>query len=301
MGHKQIGIAVERARQHGNANEQHAEQNKENGHHDFIQSLNAARYAERHNGQRNGKRCHMVSNAAKWPGDRTEERRHIGLRHQRSARSLDKVLNEPADDHGIANGDAERTQHGNNANNTADFVTVFHAAHFERLRKRAHRARPHGTAERHFANDARNAQHHDEEQIGNQERRAAVLGYAIREQPNARKAHRRANAGNNECGFAAERVSRCSVFGHKGPFLNCNPLTIADFVFKPHVKRTFRWSISARKGTVGQGGTGQSKPRRTKQAPICISRPAFVGASAIFDFPRLGRNAHSCNRKMLPR
>ena len=109
------------------------------------------------------------------------------------------------------------------------------------------------------------------------------------------------NAGNNECGFAAERVSRCSVFGHKGPFLNCNPLTIADFVFKPHAKRTFRWSISARKGAVGQGGTGQSKPRRAKQAPICISQPAFVGASAIFDFPRLGRNAHSRNRKMLPR
>ena len=204
MGHKQIGIAVERARQHGNANEQHAEQNKENGHHDFIQSLNAARHTERHNGKRNGKRRHMVSNAAKRPGDRAKERCHIGLRHQRSARSLDKVLNEPADDHGIANGNAERAQHGNNANNTADFVTVFHAAHFERLRKRAHGTRAHSTTKRHFANDARNAQHHNEEQIGNQERRATVLGYAIREQPNARKAHRRANAGNDECGFAAE-------------------------------------------------------------------------------------------------
>lgn len=104
---------------------QHAEQDEENGHHDFIQALNAARYAERHNGQRNGERCHMVSNAAKWPGDRAEERRHIGLRQQRSACRLDEVFDEPADDHGIANGNAECAQHGNDANNAADFVTVF--------------------------------------------------------------------------------------------------------------------------------------------------------------------------------
>ena len=41
--------------------------------------------------------------------------------------------------------------------------------------------------------------------------------------------------------------------------------------------------------------------KRAKQAPICIGQPVFAGASAIFDFPRLGRNAHSRNRKMLPR
>lgn len=41
--------------------------------------------------------------------------------------------------------------------------------------------------------------------------------------------------------------------------------------------------------------------QKNEQPPICIGQPAFVGASAIFDFPRLGRNAHSRNRKMLPR
>ena len=227
----------------------------------------------------------MVANAVKRPRDRAEERRHIGLRHQRSARSLDEVLDEPTDDHGIANGDAERAQHGNNANNATDLVAVFHAAHFERLRKRAHGTRAHGATKRHFANDARNAQHHNEEQIRNQERRAAVLGYAIREQPNARKAHRRANAGNDECSFAAERISRRSGFGHRGPFLNCNLFTIADFMFGPHAKRTFRWPIHAQATASGQSGANQSMSKRANErlpkraSSIFGTRPASVNAS----------------------
>ena len=101
---------------------------------------------------------------------------------------------------GVPDGQRQRAEHGDGAQDLARAAAFLAEAHDHGLRERADRAFLRHAAERHLARDAGEAEHHHEHHERNQERRAAELGDAIREQPDAADAHSGSDARNDERG-----------------------------------------------------------------------------------------------------
>ena len=94
--HEQVCVAVERAGQHGHPNEQHAEQDEEQRHHDLVQALDAARDPQDHDGKCDDERRGVPADASEIAGDLTEVPAHIRLGEQGSGCGGEQVLEEPA-------------------------------------------------------------------------------------------------------------------------------------------------------------------------------------------------------------
>ena len=127
----------------------------------------------------------MPADASEIAGDLTEVRAHVRLSEQGSGCGGEQVLEEPSQNDGVADGDAERRKHGHDADGFADARCVGHASEFEGFAERSHRAASHGAAKRHLAHHAGKAEQHDEEQVGDKEGGSAKLRDAVREQPDA--------------------------------------------------------------------------------------------------------------------
>ena len=173
-----------------------------------IKKLNAAADAE-HQDQDGQNQCAALpevvavggSHAAECAGEAVN-----GSGRQRGAgEGADHVLQDPAHDHGITNGQCQRTQHRNQTQCAAGSLLTQSAlrSHTEGI----HRACAGCAAERHLTDDAGGADEQNKQQIRNQEGTAAVCCHTGREQPDIAHADGRADAGQNEAPPGGKAVS----------------------------------------------------------------------------------------------
>ena len=82
-----------------------------------------------------------------------------------------------------------------------------HAAHLHGAPESAHGAGAHGAAEGHLPDHASEAEQGHEDEVRNEEGRAAQLGHTVGEQPDIGHAHRTAHAGEDEPGVGGPGVA----------------------------------------------------------------------------------------------
>lgn len=117
----------------------------------------------------------MPADASEIAGDLAEIRAHVRLGEQRSGCGGEQVLEEPSQNDGVADGDAERGEHGHDADGFADAGLRGARLAVRGLCRTRPSAASHGTAERHLADHAGKAEQHDEEQVGDKEGCSAKL------------------------------------------------------------------------------------------------------------------------------
>ena len=149
----------------------------------------------------------MEAHVAEVRCDGPEEGSHVGLRHKLSVKRSHKVVARPTEHHGVSDGNGERSQGGNEADDLTDALAVPHTAHLHGAAECAHRASAHSPTEGHFSNHARKAQQRHENEVRDEEGRAAQLSHAIGKQPDIGHAHSAANAGKDEAGMRGPRIA----------------------------------------------------------------------------------------------
>ena len=127
-----------------------------------------------------------------------EEGARIGLGHELAGQGREQVMARPAEHHRIPDGQGQRPQGGNEADDLADAIAVLHAAHLHGAPESAHGTRAHGATEGHLPDHACETEQRHEDEVRNEESRATQLGHAVREQPDIGHAHRAAHAGEDE-------------------------------------------------------------------------------------------------------
>ena len=159
----------------------------------------------------------MEAHVAEVRRDGPEKGSHVGLRHKLAVERGHEVVARPTEHYGVPDGDGERSQGGNESDDLTDALAVPHAAHLHGAAECAHRASAHSPTEGHFSNHARKAQQRHENEVRDEEGRAAQLSHAIGKQPDIGHAHGAANAGEDEArmcgpGIAATtaRAARCA-------------------------------------------------------------------------------------------
>lgn len=137
----------------------------------------------------------------------TADGRHILAHGVHIAGDGDRgVLEDPAHDDGIADGQ----RHGAEDRNEADgFADLFVAAQLGALTERADGACASGTAERELADDAGGADEDDADEIRDEERHAAPDGDHDGETPDVAHADGGTDAGQNKAPFGFKAVALC--------------------------------------------------------------------------------------------
>ena len=201
-------VAVACAGQEGDVDAKTHEQEEQDGHHDLVGLFNAAGDAHRHDGERSDDR----DNDPRQVADRndvemTADGRHILAHGMHVAGDGDRgVLEDPAHDDGIADGQ----RHGAEDRNEADgFADLFVAAQLGALTERADGACAGGTAERELADDAGGADENDADEIRDEERHAAPDGDHDGETPDVAHADGGTDAGQNKAPFGFKAVALC--------------------------------------------------------------------------------------------
>ena len=136
----------------------------------------------------------MPAHAAEAAGGLVEEGLRVRAQQCAGDRAC-QTAQHPAQNDRIADGDAQRTQQGNPAENGADH---FFAPGAEAVFVSADGAGAGQTAHAELSGKAYPAEQEGEQQIGNQKGGAAILAHPIGEHPDVAQAHRRAHAGDHK-------------------------------------------------------------------------------------------------------
>lgn len=161
----------------------------------------------------------MPSDAAEVGCKLAEIGAHIRHAQKRTRERCHGIFKKPSQDNRVSDGDTQSRHRRHEAKHLPDDGAMLHAAHLQRLGERTHGTGAHRTPERHLADNAGEPQQHHENQIRNQVCRSAHFGHAVRKQPDAAQADRRANTRNNKSGLAGKRVAssdtaRCVLCHH---------------------------------------------------------------------------------------
>ena len=195
-------VASFRARDRRDEDRQPDKEEKEQRHDDLVGALDAGGNAGVHDDEREHDGKNVPADAAEIAGDLTKVGAGFSRKHAAGGCAEEKTQ-DPADDDGVADGHASGADERQESENAADL----RAAALSGFAERAHRASAHGAAEGHFAHDATEAEANDEDQKRHEKREAAILADAIRKEPDAAHADRRADAAHNEAKTAAEGIA----------------------------------------------------------------------------------------------
>ena len=136
------------------------------------------------------------------PGDGAEVHRHgvkVGLgvsAEQAAGDGAHKVFQHPAHHHGISDGDAQNTQQGQDADDSASLFPPL----FQYIFKGARGTRPGQTAQAKLARQSHITEQGHKNKVGHQKGAAAVLAHPVGEEPNVAHAHSGAHCGKDESG-----------------------------------------------------------------------------------------------------
>ena len=208
-----VPIAVRRAGQRGHIDAQPHKQQKQNRHHDLIRLFNAAGDAERHDDKAHRDRDHDPDIRAPRAGggvEAADDSVHV-LPHggQAAVKRQERILEDPAHDAGVADGQRQRAEHRDIADQFAGpaLAPARLGAHAESV----DRPRAGCAAERELPDDAGGADENDKQKIRQQEGHAAPLGHQRRKAPDVAHADGRADAGDDEAAAAAKAVAFADV------------------------------------------------------------------------------------------
>ena len=220
-------VALAGAGQSADIDAQDHKQEEQSGHHDLIGLFNAVAHAECHDGQR-GHQTHDQPYAVADAEDAIAEHhaqglaqslclgsgaaegaadgRHIGAHSvQAAGNTHPAVLEDPAHDHGVANGQHHRADDGECADGLAQPLIT--GAFLGSLAEGDHGAALCPTAQCEFFNDTGGTDQKYEQEVGDQERHAPELLHHDGEAPNITHTNGRANAGQNKAPFALKTVA----------------------------------------------------------------------------------------------
>ena len=134
---------------------------------------------------------------------------HPLQRGQGAGERVGGVLEDPAGDYGVADGQGQGAQHRNKTQQTARLGRA--ETHFGGGAEGVHRAGARGPAEGHLTDDAGGTNDDHKNQIGDEKSGASVLGDAGGEEPDIAHSHGRTDAGQDKTPFGAPGVPLCAV------------------------------------------------------------------------------------------
>ena len=213
LDREDIPIAVRRTGQRSHIDTQTHKQQKQNRHHDLIRLFNAARDAKRHDDKAHRDRDDDPDIRTPRAGggvESADDSIHV-LPHGRQAavKRQERILKDPAHDAGVADGQRQRAEHRDIADQFAGPALTP-----ERLgahAKSVDRPRTGRAAERELSDDTGGADENDKQEIRQQEGHAAPLGHQRWKAPDVAHADGRADTGDDEAAAAAKAVAFADV------------------------------------------------------------------------------------------
>ena len=208
-----IPIAARRAGQREHIDSERDKEEKQDRHHDLVGFFNAAGNTERHDEKAHRNCDHDPDVRAPRAGsgiEAADDRIHI-LTHGRQAavKRQKRILEDPAHDAGVADGQCQRPEHRDVTDELARLA--FSEARLGAHTERADRACAARAAECKLPDDAGRGDEDDKEEVRDEEGHAAPLGHQRREAPDVAHADGRADAGDDEAAAAAKAVAVIDV------------------------------------------------------------------------------------------
>ena len=209
LGHEQKFIACGCTGQECHANGNNHKQHEECGHHNLVQLLNALGGAQQQTSAAQHYDGGVAGNVAQSAAHGGEVCGGIGG-HQIACDAAQQTLQYPAQNDGVANGNAQRAKQGNPAKRIAQLAL---AAGCEAVFVCAQSTCLCAAADGKFCGQTHQTEQHYENNIGNQKCSAAVLAQTVGEQPNVAHANCGANAGQHEAQTCAKAAIAVHCIG----------------------------------------------------------------------------------------
>jgi len=194
LWHEQELVACCRAGQEKYTDSNDDEQHEEGGHHDLVDLFNALGGPEQQNAAGDKHHNAVTAHIAEGATHFAEKRSRIGS-EQLTGQGTQQTPENPADDDGVAQCDAQRTEQRDPAHGCAQLAL---ASAFPTEAEGAQSAGLCHTSDGKFCAQTHQTEQYNENDIRNQERSAAVLAWSVGEQLKIGHGQLRSHAGQNE-------------------------------------------------------------------------------------------------------